>query len=190
MKFAGMTDPAIVRAGLVAARHATDDATIERVLERYLTYLPLELSATPPRVHLGVVELIAWLANVPDVAIGLGTGNVEPGAQHKLSAAALWDHFGFGGYGSDHEDRAELIRIGAGRGAAALGRAPDACEVVVIGDTPRDVAAAQAIGARSLGVGTAWHDAGSLAACGATWAVDDLTDPAVESAFRQALRGP
>lgn len=180
VRFAGMTDPAIVAAGLVAAGlavagRAADDALVARVLAAYIERLPVELARTPPRIHPGVIDILDWLGVQADVAIGLGTGNVEPGAQAKLQPVDLWKRFAFGGFGSDHADRATLIGIGADRGAARLGRPRAQCRVVVIGDTPRDVAAARAIGARSLGVGTAWHPAAELRAAGATWAVDDLT---------------
>ncbi|HEY0838652.1 MAG TPA: HAD hydrolase-like protein, partial [Vulgatibacter sp.] len=42
------------------------------------------------------------------------------------------------------------------------------CRVVIIGDTPKDVAAAQAMGAESIGVGTGSFGPAQLMACGAT----------------------
>ena len=175
VRFAGMTDPAIVAEGLRVAGRAFDDEVVAQVLAAYLRRLPDELQRSPPRIHPGVMDILDWLGTLADVAIGLGTGNLQAGAQAKLTPVDLWGRFAFGGFGSYHADRATLIGIGADRGAARLGRPRTQCRVVVIGDTPRDVAAAQAIGARSLGVGTAWHPAAELRAAGATWAVDDLT---------------
>ncbi len=183
VRFGGMTDPAIVLEGLRATGKPADHAIVARVLDAYLQRLPDELRRAPPRILPGVGDVLDWLATLADVAIGLGTGNLQAGAEAKLTPVDLWRRFDFGGFGSDHADRATLIGIGADRGAARLGRDRAECRVVVIGDTPRDIAAAQAIGARSLGVGTAWHPAAELRAAGATWAVDDLTAPAV----RQAL---
>ena len=45
----------------------------------------------------------------------------------------IHDRFGFGGYGSDHEDRAELLSRGAERGRELHGDGRAA--IVVIGDT-------------------------------------------------------
>src|SRR6185436_15306118 len=113
------------------------------------------------------------------IAIGLGTGNLRRGAELKLERAGLAQHFTFGGFGCDHEDRPAIVRIGAERGAALLGTTLDACRVVVIGDTPRDVEAARAIGADSLAVATGGIPPDELSAAGATWALPDLAQPGV-----------
>lgn len=180
LRFAGMTDPAIVRAGLRAAAIAADDDArhIAAVIARYLELLPSCIAeAARFRAHDGVLAVLDALRGAADVAIGLGTGNVEPGARLKLTPLGIGDRFAFGGYGSDHEDRAELIAIAAARGAAQLGRPRSACRVVVIGDTPKDIAAARAIGAESLAVATSFYDAAALRAAGATLAVQDLAQP-------------
>lgn len=175
VRFAGMTDPSIVRAGLRAAGLPAEDQAIAEVLEAYLERLPAELLARPPRVLEGVVTVLDAVAG--RAAVGVGTGNVEAGARAKLDAVGLWPRFGFGGFGSDHEDRAELLRVGAQRGAAVLGQTMASCRIVVVGDTPRDVAAARAIGAECLAVATSYYDQGALREAGASQAVDDLTAP-------------
>ncbi len=181
VRFSGMTDPAIVRAGLrLANRDPQRDAeAIPAVLEAYLARLPAAIAAAPDfRVHAGVRERLAELAQRSDVALGLGTGNLEHGARIKLTPLALHELFAFGGYGSDHEDRAELLAIGAARGAAQLGLPRDRCRVLVIGDTPKDIAAAQAIGADCLAVATGQFDVEALRAAGATCVAPDLEDAA------------
>jgi phosphoglycolate phosphatase-like HAD superfamily hydrolase len=119
-------------------------------------------------------------------AMGLGTGNVEVGARVKLARAGLADRFTFGGFGSDHEDRAELIRIGAERGAQHLGRALGACRVVVIGDTPKDVRAAQAIGAESFAVATGPFSTEQLARTAPTHVFEHLGAPGAIEALLSA----
>lgn len=178
--FHGMTDRAIVRQGLraVDAPAGDEETMIERILEAYLEALPECIaSAKGYRLHAGVVELLDALAGHEHFAIGLGTGNLHNGAHLKLSPLGIWDRFAFGGFGSDHEDRARLIAIGADRGAARLGQSREACRVVIIGDTPRDVEAALAIGAETLAVGTSGFDLVELRECGARHCVDDLTAP-------------
>jgi phosphoglycolate phosphatase-like HAD superfamily hydrolase len=176
--FNGMTDPGIVRAGLETLGRTAEAWRVAAILDAYLDVLGEELSAaTNLLVHPGVEALLDVLTTERHVAVGLGTGNLREGARLKLARVGLDGYFAFGGFGSDHEDRAELLRIGATRGAARLGHAPDACRVVVIGDTPRDVAAARAIGAASLGVATGGCAPDDLRDAGATWSVADLTVP-------------
>jgi phosphoglycolate phosphatase len=186
VRFSGMTDPGIVRAGLrVLERDPTGDAAlIEAVLTAYLERLPAAIgNATGFRVHRGVRERLAALAQRDELAIGLGTGNLERGARLKLEPLALADAFAFGGYGSDHEDRAELIAIGARRGAQLLGCDRQHARVIVIGDTPKDIAAAHAIGAECLAVATGFFDVEQLRAAGADVAVADLDDAAAALVF-------
>ncbi len=182
INFGGMTDRAIVRAGLGVVGESTSgpgvEATIDTILATYLPILAEEVGrATTIRLHAGIGAALDAAAARSDVALGLGTGNVREGARVKLEHVGVFERFAFGGFGSDHEDRAELIRIGAARGAAALGVAATACRVVVVGDTPKDVAAARAIGAESLGVGTSNWTAAALQDAGATWAFADLAAP-------------
>jgi len=183
--FAGMTDRAIIRHGLGGVPElAVDEPAIDRLLDAYLGHLELELTRSKSfKVLPGVLPLLESVHAVPGVAVGLGTGNVRRGAFAKLARGALDGAFGFGGYGCDAEDRTELVRIGATRGAAALGHALRDCRVVVIGDTPKDVAAAHGIGARCIGVGTGSFTAAQLRECGADVAFDTLDADGVRAAL-------
>ncbi len=184
--YGGMTDRAIVRAGLVALEHhLPDPAAIDQVLERYLVRIADEMAlpTTTYVVHPGVMSVLAWLKDKPAVAIGLGTGNVKRGAHAKLARGELVEPFAFGGFGCDAEDRTELLRIGATRGAEALGVPLAECRVVVIGDTPKDVAAAHGIGAECIGVGTGGFAPKALRDLGAHHVFATLD----ESGVREAL---
>jgi phosphoglycolate phosphatase-like HAD superfamily hydrolase len=186
--FGGMTDRAIVRAGLRALGEPADgpaaEAAIDAVLAGYLPILAEELAATPGiRLHAGVRAALDAAATHPDVALGLGTGNIRPGALLKLDRVGIADRFAFGGFGSDHEDRAALLDVGAARGAAHLGAPRARCRVVVVGDTPRDVAAAQAIGAESIVLATSGFTEAALRASGATHVFPDLAAPGALAAL-------
>ncbi len=192
VRFDGMTDRGIVRAGLAALGEAADgsgaEAITETVIDELLAaYVPLlqdEIARTPDfQLHRGVREALDAAASRPGVAVGLGTGNIRAGAQVKLAHLGVFDRFDFGGFGCDHEDRAEILRIGAARGAGLLGVSAAGCRVIVIGDTPRDVAAAAAIGAESIGVGTCGYGPAELLASGASYAFADLTAPGILAAL-------
>jgi phosphoglycolate phosphatase-like HAD superfamily hydrolase len=179
LRFDGNTDRWAARFGLEAIGQVVSEAAIDALLETYTALLAGELARTAPdacRVYPGVQRTVeAALAS--GAAVGLGTGNIQQGARLKLEHFDLYRHFAFGGFGSDHELRVEIIRRGAERGAARLGRALAECRVVVIGDTPKDIDAARGIGAEALGVGTGAYGADELLAHGATWAFNDLSSP-------------
>jgi phosphoglycolate phosphatase-like HAD superfamily hydrolase len=111
------------------------------------------------------------------------TGNIRSVAEVKLAALGLreWLDLCIGAYGDDHEDRTELVEVARRRAAAVHGRSAAAfggTATVVIGDTPLDIAAALAAGARAVGVATGSYSAGDLAMAGADAVLPDLTDTA------------
>jgi phosphoglycolate phosphatase len=108
------------------------------------------------------------------------TGNVRPIAEAKLAAFGLDRHLdlGVGAYGDHHEVRAELVHLARSRARAAYGRDFGGTATVLVGDTPLDVAAALATGARAVGVATGGSDTAELAAAGADVALPDLANTA------------
>ena len=174
--FGGMTDRAICRAGLAAIGEEPSDDAIDALLAAYLDALADELAkSTKARVHAGI-EAALDAARASGAAIGLGTGNIHDGAKLKLGRVGLADRFAFGGFGSDHEVRSALLDIGAERGARLLGVARIECRVVVIGDTPKDILAAQAIGAECLAVATGPFELPRLREHAPTWAFASMAD--------------
>lgn len=174
----GMPDRAILRAALHAIGRGFEPALVDALVARYFECLAEELHTGSGYVVLpGVPALLAQVTGLARVAVGLGTGNFERSARLKLEPGGLNPAFAFGGYGDDHEDRTELVRLGALRGATRLEAKLATCTVLVIGDTPRDVRAAHGIGARCLAVATGGHPADELVAAGAELVVPTLEDP-------------
>jgi len=176
----GMTDWAIVRSGLNVVGAPARPEEIDRVLTAYVEILEDEVRRADSAryyLHRGMASALDRAAAHREVALGLGTGNIQEGARVKLQRVGVYDRFRFGGFGSDHEERVELIRRGAERGAALLGATPADCRVVIIGDTPKDVAAAKGIGAECVGVGTGSFTPEQLLAAGANAAFKDLGEP-------------
>jgi phosphoglycolate phosphatase-like HAD superfamily hydrolase len=132
----------------------------------------------------GVGELLDALARRHDVFLALLTGNYAAAAKIKLEAFDLWKYFRCGAFGEDAHDRNDLVPV-AVRRARDCGL-PDlpAERVVVIGDTPLDVACARAAGARAIAVATGGVDEDTLRASGADVVFADLSDtPAVLDAI-------
>jgi phosphoglycolate phosphatase len=115
------------------------------------------------------------------VHLSVLTGNIRSVAEVKLAAVGLRDGLDLciGAYGDDHEVRAELVGVARRRAAAVHGHAPaqfTGTSTVVVGDTPQDIEAALAAGARAVGVATGAYSARDLIAAGADTVLPDLTN--------------
>jgi phosphoglycolate phosphatase len=111
--------------------------------------------------------------------VGLLTGNLAAGASLKLRAAGLDPaRFAVGAYGSDSPRRSDLPAVAAERARALTGRTFTGAAVVIVGDTPHDVACGASIGARSVGVASGSYDVAALRAAGATHVFATLADTA------------
>ena len=126
------------------------------------------------RVLGGVMDLLDELAGRSDTTLGLLTGNIAGGAASKVRHFGIDSYFAFGAYGSDHHDRNRLGPIALERASIHAGRNFTATETWVIGDTPKDIACAHAIGARCLAVATGCFTAAELKAHGADRVVESL----------------
>lgn len=137
-----------------------------RFFETYHQLLEQHLCAEeyPGSLIDGATALIDALVGAGHAALGLLTGNTARGAYLKVRRHGLDHHFPFGAYGCDHADRNRLGPIALERAARHHGRRFDAAATWVIGDTPRDIACAKAIGARCLAVATGSFTAAELAA--------------------------
>ena len=167
--FGGRTDGWIVRQLIVRALgREPQPGEIDLVLADYLAELGRELP-TRLRVLPDADQVLAWLGARPEVRLGVATGNVAAGARAKLEAAGLAHHFGFGGYGCDSTDRAELVAVAITKSGIGAGDT-----AVVVGDTVHDVAAARACGARVVAVTTGADDRATLEAAGADVVFDGL----------------
>ncbi|MBI2945641.1 MAG: HAD family hydrolase [Candidatus Wallbacteria bacterium] len=178
--YAGRTDPSIVRDIFrVKLGRPGADGEVERILERYVAHLQGEIGTSPKaQVLPGIEPLLQSLSGRDDVVLGLLTGNIERGARLKLGRFGLDRYFEFGGFASDSEDRDEIARVALGRAQERFGAGVTAADTVVVGDTPRDISCARAIGARVLAVATGPHSSAELAGHTPDWLFDDLSDTA------------
>ena len=186
--FGGMTDKAIVRNGLLAlglpfAKDSELEEEMEATLAFYLGVLAEEVARTRIRIHDGMERAMDMAEARQDVALGLGTGNMRKGSEIKLGSVGIYHRFTFGGFGDDSIDRPTLLMVGARRGAERLGVSIEDCRIVVIGDTPKDVAAAKVIGADSIAVATGTHDLAELKGCEPTAAFATLADRGADAAL-------
>jgi phosphoglycolate phosphatase-like HAD superfamily hydrolase len=178
----GKTDPIIFREMLAA--HAVgrgrEELEIAALAASYEAFLREEMP-TSIGAHLmpGVVELLEELEAMDGVALGLLTGNLEVTARLKLERFGLNRFFAFGAFASDHGQRDRLPPVAVARAERHIG-APIGlgAHVVIVGDTPLDVACALEHGATAAGVATGRFTVEELLAAGAQLAFEDLSDTA------------
>jgi len=128
----------------------------------------------------GACDAIAALASA-GIRQSVLTGNVRPLAALKLRRAGLGGHLDLdiGAYGDVHEIRSELVAVARRAAGRAYGADFSGSSTVLIGDTPLDVEAALATGARVVAVATGSYPFADLVAAGAHVVLPDLTDTAL-----------
>jgi phosphoglycolate phosphatase len=174
---AGETDPEVARATFkgVLNREPSDEE-LGRIYAEYLLHLAEDIGTSPGyRVLPGAEQTLVQLGKA-GVLLGLVSGAMEGAARTKLVPANLNRFFIFGTYGSDSPDRAELTGLGIEK-ASRLHAGLSAGQVFVIGDTPRDIEAAQAVGAVSVGVASGHYSVEELAAANPDHVLRSLEDP-------------
>ncbi len=151
-----------------------------RFRDTYLTLLADELERPGPRKGPmpGVRALLDELHTRADVYLALLTGNYHEAARIKLEYFDLWRYFRCGAFGDDAPDRNGLLPRALDTVAGCGGPRFDPASVVVVGDTPLDVACAAAGGARSIAVATGSHSVSELREAGADVVFEDLSDTA------------
>ncbi len=178
---AGRTDWSIVQDALARLGRQLDEDLLDRLRERYVTHLRQEIeqpgkgfNGTLP----GVSALLDALHPREDVFLGLLTGNFRDGARIKLERFDLWRYFRCGAFGDDSPDRNALVPVALGRATECGMPSFAPTDVIVVGDTPHDVACAQAVGAVAVGVATGGFTAEQLRDCGAAVVFETLEDTA------------
>jgi len=185
---AGRTDRIILSDVVTRAGHSLHDGLLEQLRDRYIDYLRVEIEkpgklqsfeSLGPRsgvkaVMPGIRELLDVLERREDVFLGLLTGNFEGGARIKLEHFDLWRYFRCGAFGDDAADRNELVPFALER-ARRFGL-PDiaAADILVVGDTPHDIACARAVGAVPVGVATGGFTSAELRESGADIVFENL----------------
>jgi phosphoglycolate phosphatase len=174
----GKTDQAIFQEALERHQLGSHTQFLEVFHERYIPHLrrTLQEPERPRRLMPGLPHLLDVLASRADLILGLLTGNFAIAAQLKLESFHIWHYFQLGAYGSDHSDRNALVPIAQQRTRQALGHEIPAQRVVVIGDTPRDIACAHAHGACAVAVATGNYELEELQRHQPDYCLADLSD--------------
>jgi len=175
ISMAGKTDTQIIKEGII--KHGLSaNGTIDAVIKAYLNYLRREINNERKHVKPGIYEALEELKPLQDLGLGLLTGNIEQGARIKLEPFRLNEYFPAGAFGSDDEDRNNLLPIAVKRFEELFQQKiePDNC--IIVGDTPRDVECAHIYGAMCIAVATGPYSYDDLIEAGADYVFQDLSD--------------
>ena len=175
LKFGGRTDLSLIREFFGFHHIPFTPENLQRFFGPYEFWLEQFLRQGGVQVCSGVWEFIHGLQALPrPPLLGLLTGNIRRGAEIKLRRVHLWETFVTGAFADDSEERAQIAAIARRRGGELLGEELRDDQVLVIGDTPRDILCARAIGAKVLAVATGVCSLDELKSHQPDWAVSDL----------------
>ena len=162
IQLAGSTDTAILReacsqAGVPAA---VVENSIAAILESMCASVAERRHQMRVETMPGVEETLRYLAG-RGALLGVATGNLEMIGWIKVEQAGLREWFRFGGFSDRLPVRAELIAQAARKARELAGAQASIC---VVGDTPRDIAAARANSLPTIAVATGTSGFDELAA--------------------------
>lgn len=186
LDLAGATDLGLLKNIYQDFDREEDEETTARFFDCYLARLETNLDSQcyPGRALEGVIEILQELEQI-GCAKGLLTGNTAAGAEVKVRHYGMEGFFPFGAFGDDHFDRNKLGPIALERAGRELGREFLSENVIVVGDTPKDIWCAQAFGAKSICVATGSFSREQLQAEGADLVFEDFRN--VEKALSALL---
>jgi phosphoglycolate phosphatase len=177
--FGGRTDSYLVSKALAQAGLPDSEDNHHRFRDTYVPLLAEEIQQ-PGQGHKGLMpgarELLEALGEYDHLHLALLTGNYREAAEIKLQHFEIWDFFEWGAFSDDHADRNRLVPIAKAR-AETYDIPGEAIErVIVIGDTPHDIACARIAGATSIAVATGGYTMEQLKTAGADEVLRDLSD--------------
>jgi len=166
-RFAGMVDPKICK--IILAELGLNDDEISKFLPRVLVMMREVYPKLKKELVLnkGVRELLEILATSPTHVIGVLTGNLAAVAEEKLVCTGIRGYFSEIFCADDYFDRPSLVE-NAVRICTTKYNLNSRKYVVIVGDTPRDIEAANASRATSVGVASGVYTMDQLRAPGAT----------------------
>lgn len=174
VEFSGRTDLFILEGGLrLHGVEGTASDHLDAFTARYYALLPesIEKCRADGRVMPGFPQLVQALT-ASGATVGLATGNFSRAGYIKLESYGLGGLFAGGGFGETSLDRADVVADAIR--VVANGAVPG--DIVVVGDTPHDITAAAANGARGVGVATGRDSVDVLRECGAVEVFPDFAD--------------
>ena len=181
MSVSGMTDLQIVSEALRDAGVTLEEIRARAPELAALYHEQMERITSREELYYelpGVRRALEAAEASPRYLNSLLTGNVELTARLKLRLVGLADFFRLpGAFGEDSHDRRDLPALALERLGRHLRLELDPSQLIVVGDTPNDIACARHAGARSVAVATGRaHSTEDLRTHGPDAVLADLSD--------------
>lgn len=149
---------------------------------QYDTFRQLYVRLLDEMLHSGVIDRLAGSVEAIEHClsrghhVGLLTGNFREAAFIKLNRTGLDSYFEYGAFGGDEANRNKLPAQAFSKAKSFI---PDLKpeNMVIIGDTPRDIACARHFGCISVGVATGPYSREQLAEHSPDMVLDDMSRP-------------
>jgi len=172
-RFGGMVDPQICK--ILLSEVGLNDSEVEYFLPKVLARMGEIYGKMEKTLGLnsGVTGLLAILATNPKGVTGVLTGNLRAIAEEKLIRTGIRPYCTEVFCADQYLDRISLVESAVG---TCVGKyfLKSTREVLIVGDTPLDVEAANASHATSVGIATGVYNMERLSQAGATLVYPNL----------------
>ena len=173
-RFAGMVDPQICN--ILLTELGLDEKARKDLLPNVLlrmgeVYRKMEKKGSV--LNDGVLELLHALSQSANHVLGVLTGNITAVGEEKLAITQTQSYFTERFYADQYQDRQSLVED-AVELCVAKHQLPESENVIIVGDTPLDIAAANAANATSIGIASGVYSKTQLSRAGATSVFQDL----------------
>lgn len=142
----------------------------------YIEMLEKKLNGQDVETIDGALGAVSYFSE-SEATIGLLTGNFRESAFTKLSRASLDSYFSFGAFGCNHTDRNFLPLDAYNYVTGQLGIPIERSDMIIIGDTPKDIECAKTFGAVSVAVSTGNFSSDALAKHNPDILLESLNSP-------------
>ena len=151
-------------------------AKSRQLLENYESTFGQSLpSDTAKSIFPGAKELLSKLAKTAHIVV-LYTGNSAGVVSQVFRATSLGKYFRFCFYGTEVKARSDMIELAINKAAKSTGRQFSNKNIVIVGDSVRDIESGKLFGALTIAVATGFHSKEELLKAEPDYLFDNLRD--------------
>jgi phosphoglycolate phosphatase-like HAD superfamily hydrolase len=128
---------------------------------------------TSKHILAGVRRLLEELSKTDNFVV-LYTGDSPGIVERVLKATGLGKYFKFCVYGTEAETRVGMVKLAVKKAESIAGKKFSGKDIVIIGDSIRDVETGKQLQATTIAVATGFHSEGQLSASGPDYLFKNL----------------